>query len=56
MGLDQWAYCRPPRKRNCDADEHPEEWRKHNRLQGWMEQLWKKKVVRFLRSPTRDFF
>ena len=32
MGLDQWAYCRPPRKRNCDADEHLEEWRKHNRL------------------------
>jgi hypothetical protein len=43
MGLDQWAYCRPPRKRNCDDDEHLEEWRKHNRLQGWMEQLWEEK-------------
>ena len=35
MGLDQWAYCRPPRKRNSDEDEHLEEWRKHNRLQGY---------------------
>lgn len=43
MGLDQWAYCRPPRKRNGDEDEHLEEWRKHNRLQGWMEQLWESK-------------
>ena len=43
MGLDQWAYCRPPRKRNADDDEHLEEWRKHNRLQGWMEQLWEEK-------------
>ena len=43
MGLDQWAYCRPPRKRNSDEDEHLEEWRKHNRLQGWMEQLWEEK-------------
>ena len=43
MGLDQWAYCRPPRKRNSDEDEHLEEWRKHNRLQGFMEQLWESK-------------
>mgnify|MGYP000191348476 CR=1 FL=1 len=43
MGLDQYAYARPPRKRNCDEDEHLEEWRKHNRLQGWMEQLWESK-------------
>jgi len=43
MGLDQWAYCRPPRKRNSDEDEHLEEWRKHNRLQGYMEQLWESK-------------
>ena len=43
MGLDQWAYCRPPRKRNSDEDEYLEEWRKHNRLQGYMEQLWEEK-------------
>ena len=43
MGLDQWAYCRPPRKRNSDEDEHLQEWRKHNRLQGYMEELWEAK-------------
>ena len=43
MGLDQYAYARPPRKRNCDEDEHLEEWRKHNRLHGWMEELWEEK-------------
>ena len=43
MGLDQWAYCRPPRKRNSDEDEHLEEWRKHNRLHGYMEELWEAK-------------
>ena len=43
MGLDQWAYCRPPRKRNSDEDEHLQEWRKHNRLQGYMEELWESK-------------
>ena len=40
MGLDQYAYSRPPRKRNSDDDVQLMEWRKHNRLQGWMEQLW----------------
>lgn len=43
MGLDQYAYARPPRKRNNVEDEHLAEWRKHNRLQGWMEQLWESK-------------
>lgn len=43
MGLDQYAYARPPRKRNGDDDEQIAEWRKHNRLQGWMEQLWNDK-------------
>ena len=42
MGLDQYAYKR-------DADEGEDgnitiaEWRKHNRLQGWMEDLWEDK-------------
>lgn len=40
MGLDQYAYARPPRKKLNDQDECITEWRKHNRLQGYMEQLW----------------
>jgi len=43
MGLDQYAYSRPPRKRNSDNDIQIGEWRKHNRLQGWMEDLWQSK-------------
>ena len=43
MGLDQYAYARPPRKRNSDNDIQVAEWRKHNRLQGWMEHLWQSK-------------
>jgi hypothetical protein len=43
MGLDQTAYARPPRKRNSDDDMQLMEWRKHNRLQGWMQQLWEDK-------------
>jgi len=39
MGLDQYAY-----KRDADEDEDGNitiaEWRKHNRLHGWMEELW----------------
>lgn len=39
MGLDQYAYA-------TDSNDEQEEiayWRKHNRLQGWMEQLWEDK-------------
>ena len=43
MGLDQYAYSRPPRKRNSDNDIQIAEWRKHNRLQGWMQDLWESK-------------
>ncbi len=43
MGLDQSAYARPPRKRNSDDDIQIGEWRKHNRLQGWMQELWEDK-------------
>jgi hypothetical protein len=43
MGLDMYAYARPPRKRNSDDDVQLSEWRKHNRLQGWMENLWENK-------------
>ena len=39
MGLDMYAYA---------LDENGEEesladWRKHNRLHGWMEELWEEK-------------
>ena len=43
MGLDMYAYARPPRKRNGDEDVSICDWRKHNRLQGWMENLWENK-------------
>jgi len=43
MGLDMYAYARPPRKRNSDEDVQIGEWRKHNRLQGWMQELWQSK-------------
>ena len=41
MGLDQYAYSKP----SVDSEEQTElaYWRKHNRLQGWMEQLWEDK-------------
>lgn len=41
MGLDQYAYS----KATEDSEEQTElaYWRKHNRLQGWMEQLWNDK-------------
>ena len=43
MGLDMYAYRR---KKGASAKD-PEQimyWRKHNRLHGWMEQLWRKKA------------
>jgi hypothetical protein len=43
MGLDMYAFARPPRKRNSDEDVSICEWRKHNRLQGWMVNLWEAK-------------
>ena len=58
MGLDQYAYARPPRKRNGDDDEQICDWRKHNRLQGWMQQLWEDKGCPNARTEgdeMRDF-
>ena len=47
MGLDQYAYARDPRIERDEEDEddwggdvHIMDWRKHNRLQGYMEQVW----------------
>jgi hypothetical protein len=42
MGLDQFAYRRLPDE-DSDGNITITEWRKHNRLQGWMEQLWNDK-------------
>ena len=36
MGLDQYAVARKAEY----EDEELMYWRKHNRLQGWMEELW----------------
>jgi hypothetical protein len=38
MGLDQYAYAE-----NGEEQEELAYWRKHNRLQGWMEELWNDK-------------
>jgi hypothetical protein len=43
MGLDMYAFARPPRKTNSDDDVGICDWRKHNRLQGWMQELWESK-------------
>jgi len=40
MGLDQYAYATP---KGTESQEELAYWRKHNRLQGWMEQLWEDK-------------
>ena len=43
MGLDQYAYI-VAQGGELDGEQiHIAEWRKHNRLQGWMEKLWKSK-------------
>ena len=39
MGLDQYAYS----KGSNGEEQELAYWRKHNRLQGWMEQLWEDK-------------
>tara|TARA_R110001583_G_scaffold70887_1_gene200140 strand:- start:12963 stop:13352 length:390 start_codon:yes stop_codon:yes gene_type:complete len=39
MGLDQYAYRRLPDE-DGDGNITISQWRKHNRLHGWMEQLW----------------
>ena len=41
MGLDQYAYVKDNAKQKKGTEIAY--WRKHNRLQGWMEALWKQK-------------
>ena len=45
MGLDQYAYAvnKENEKENEKGREEIAYWRKHNRLQGWMDELWTKK-------------
>jgi len=46
MGLDQYAYARPAGLDRGEDGENNEElayWRKHNRLHGWMESLYRDK-------------
>ena len=53
MGLDQFAYRRLPDE-DSDGNITISEWRKHNRLQGWMEQLWEYKGRPNFDSSTDD--
>jgi len=44
MGLDQYAYSRKYSKNGKKhTDSEIAYWRKHNRLQGWMENLWEER-------------
>ena len=48
MGLDQYAYAVNPNqtieeKESGKGQEEIAYWRKHNRLQGWMEKLYREK-------------
>ena len=55
MGLDQYAYATPE---GTDSQEELAYWRKHNRLQGWMEGLWEDKGrpnFDDLANPMGDF-
>jgi hypothetical protein len=54
MGLDQYAFAREVIK--SDDEEEPvdidiAQWRKHNRLQGWMENLYRDKHP----NSTKEF-
>ena len=50
MGLDMYAYA----KDENGEDEHLADWRKHNRLHGWMEELWEDKGRPNFEESTED--
>jgi hypothetical protein len=55
MGLDQYAYATP---QETEEQEELAYWRKHNRLQGWMEELWEDKGrpnFNDVENPMGDF-
>ena len=62
MGLDQYAYARDPRVEVTEEQlEYGEgdisimDWRKHNRLQGYMEQVWLEQGGEYGESWTDGF-
>jgi hypothetical protein len=44
MGLDQYAYHKPSYTGKDEGVQFAY-WRKHNRLQGWMENLWREQLA-----------
>lgn len=48
MGLDQYAHS--------GTGEDIAYWRKHNRLQGWMERLWHEKCEKYKNRPIEERF
>ena len=50
MGLDQYAYAKE--SEGAEEQEELAYWRKHNRLQGYMEKLWELKGRPNFNSPT----
>jgi hypothetical protein len=58
MGLDMYAYAIVQGGERDGEEEGLAEWRKHNRLHGWMEELWEDKGqpnINNEESPMGDF-
>lgn len=59
MGLDMYAYAVVQGGQNDGEEEALADWRKHNRLHGWMEDLWEHKGRPFddklEENPMGDF-
>ena len=59
MGLDMYAYAVVQGGQNDGEEEPLADWRKHNRLHGWMEELWNDKGKPFdgklEENPMGDF-
>jgi len=59
MGLDMYAYAVVQGGQNDGEEESLADWRKHNRLHGWMEELWNDKGKPFdgklEENPMGDF-
>jgi len=52
MGLDQYAKTRNPKTQEVEEFHC---WRKHNALQGWMENLWRSKGCPNKHEDSDDF-
>ena len=57
MGLDMYAWKTKTDDITVDDNEHVElaYWRKHNRLHGWMGELWEKKGFPLQRDNDMQF-